>query len=230
MDDDCTDGFYLIGESPLEMDEEEDVRAEYLPSAEEALRLLGRDNRVAIVARKPMPATSPFLPPGRAAYDITLMLVLHAHPECKFKWSRLIIDLAPPSPEVIIEEMAPTEVAGEPVEVETQIGAGLTLFKAVSVQLTPEVTRKRTIHFPTVSASGKGTSQAYWTFQASEGDYIPSNQELQLLVSAPAHASVAAKFLVRAEVELRGWKKLFPLRAKHGGLDAALPLVAAPNP
>ena len=56
MDDEYTDGFYLIGESPLEVDEEEDdVRAEYLPSIGEALRLLGRDNRVAIVARKPVP-------------------------------------------------------------------------------------------------------------------------------------------------------------------------------
>ena len=97
-----------------------------------------------------------------------------------------------------------------------------TVFKAVSVQLTPEVTRKHTIHFPTVSASGTGTKQACWTFQAGDGDCIPSSRELRLLVSAPADAPVTAKFSVRVEVGLRGWKNLFPLRAKHGDLDVDL--------
>lgn len=232
MDDEYTDNFYLIGESPLEVDEEEnDVRAEYLPSSEEALKLLGRANRVSIVARKPALAASSFLPPDQAAYDITLMLVLHPHPECKFKWSHMVVDLAP-TPYAKIQDMAPAETMGEPSEVEIQVSAELKfeIVKMANVQLKPAVTRRYTTRFPTVSASGQGTEQAWWTFQAAEGDCIPSSRELRLLVSAPALAPVTAKFSVRAEVELRGWKNLFPLRAKHGGLEAALPLVLPPNP
>lgn len=233
MDDDFTDeDFHLIGESVLEVDEEETDRAEYLPSAEEALRLIGRDNRVGIVARKPVRTPSPSLPRGRVAYDIGLMLVLHAHPECKFKWSRLVVDLAS-TPNAIIEDMAPAEVMDEPVEVETRVGAELkfaTILKAVDIQLTPEVTRKRTVHFPSVTASGTGFPKGYWDFQAGEGSYIPSNRELRLLCSAPAHAPVAATFVVRVEARLKGWRDLIPLRAKHGGLDVALTLVPAPHP
>ena len=94
MDDDFTDeDFHLIGESVLEVDEEETDRAEYLPSAEEALRLIGRDNRVGNRGAQTSADPFPFSSPRPVAYDIGLMLVLHAHPECKFKWSRLVVDL-----------------------------------------------------------------------------------------------------------------------------------------
>ena len=168
MDDEYTDGFYLVGQSPLEVDEEEDeVRAEYLPSIEEALKLLGRDNRVSIAARKPVPTPSPSLPPDQAAYDITLMLALHSHPECKFKWSHLVVDLTP-TPDAEIRDMAPAENIGESSEVEIKVDATLKfeITPLANVQLTPEVTRKHTTRFPTVSASGQGTKQAWWTFQA----------------------------------------------------------------
>lgn len=227
MDDD----FRLIGESALEIDRDEQDRADFLPSAEEFLRVLGRDNRVGIAARKPVPTLSGSLPPGRTAYDIALMLVVHAHPECKFDWSRLVVDLTP-TPGAIIEDMTPTDIMDNPVDIETKIGADLkftTILKAVDVQLNPEITRKRTVHFPLVTASGTGFAKAYWDFQSSGGGYIPSSRELRLLVSSPAESTVAAKFTVRAEIRLQGWQNLIPLRAKHGGLDVALTLVPPPH-
>lgn len=230
MDNDFSDNdSHLIYESVLELDEGEADRAAYLPSTEEALRLLGRDNRIGIVARKPVRADSASLPAGRVAYDIGLILVLHAHPECKFEWSRLVVDLAP-TPDAIIEDMAPAEVMGEPVELETRVGAELkfaTILKAVDVQLAPEIARKRTVHFPSLTSSGTGFQKGYWDFQAGEGGYIPSNRELRLLCSAPADAPIAATFTVRVEARLKGWRDLIPLRSKHGGLDIVQTLIPA---
>lgn len=216
--------FRTVVEVPLEIDEQEPDRA-YTAVEERSLKLLGRDNRIGIALRAPNQVANPS-GADRAAYDIALMMVVHAHPECQFVWSRLIVDLGP-TPGAIIEDMAPSEIEDVPVEVETKVGVGLkfsTSISAANVSLVPELSRKRTIYFPSVSASGTGFHKAYWDFQAKGDSYLHTNRELRLLVSAPADAPVNAALLVRAKVRMRGVTNLIALRPKNGSLECSIEL------
>ena len=220
MDDDFAIATYF----ELEVDEQEDDRSQYTPLEERALRLLGRENRIGVAVRAPQLAEAS--EPGQAAYDIGLMLVVHAHPECRFVWSRLVVDLSG-TPGAVVEDMAPAEVEDKAVEVETRVSAGLkftTVLTAVDIELKPELTRKRTVHFPTVTASGTGFRKAYWDFMAN-GDYLHANRELRLLVSAPAGVSVVASVAVRARLRLPGLPNLVPVR-KRAGLESMVELVS----
>jgi hypothetical protein len=168
------DGFSMVEEFALDVDEHEADRSEYTASEERTLRLLGYENRVGIAIREPEPATQPG--PGRAAYDLALMLVVHAHPECRFVWSRLVDDLTA-TPGAVIHDMVPDQVEDTAVEVETRAGAGLkftTVLKTVDITASPELTRRRTVHFPTVTASGTGFHKAYWDSQVHA---TPENDE-----------------------------------------------------
>jgi hypothetical protein len=223
------DNFVMVAEYHLEPDEQDTYRAESRVPAEQLLALRGRDNRIGIAARLPVATATKDLPPDRAAYDIALMLVLHAHPECRFMWSRLVVDLSP-TPGAVIEDMSPSEVEDVPVEVETKVGAGLqfaTVLKAVDLQVNPELSRKRTVHFPKVLASGTGFRQAYWDFSASGDDYLHVNRELRVLVTAPAQAPVTASFTIIAKARLHGFPDLLHLRGKKGRLDSTVTLVPA---
>lgn len=221
MDDD----FAIAAYFDLEVDEQEDDRSQYTPVEERALRLLGRENRVGVAVRTPQPTKCS--EPGQAAYDIGLMLVVHAHPECRFVWSRLVVDLSD-TPGAVVEDMAPAEVEDHAVEVETRVGAGLkftTVLKAVDIELKPELARKRTVHFPTVTASGTGFRKAYWDFMANGDNYLHANRELRLLVSAPAGTPVIASVALRARLRLPGLPNLVPLR-KRASLASTVELVS----
>ncbi|GGP33013.1 hypothetical protein GCM10010278_05610 [Streptomyces melanogenes] len=226
MDD---DRFVVVAEGALEVDEQEADRAGFLTAEERELTLRGHGNRVGIAVREPERVVSSDAGPGRVAYDVGLMLIVHAHPECRFVWSRLVVDLTA-TPGAVIEDMAPSEVEETPVEVETTVGAGLTFSTAVvpvDVELRPELTRRRTVHFPTLTASGTGFHKAYWDFQATDDSYLHTNRELRLLISAPAGAPVTASFQVRARLRLRGARNLVAFRAKKGSLDTRITLVPA---
>lgn len=220
------DEFRTVAEVPLEIDEQEPDRS-YTAVEERSLALLGRDNRLGIALRDPQRVEPGDSDISRAAYDVALMMVVHAHPECQFVWSRLIVDLNP-TPGAIIEDMAPSEIEDVPVEVETKVGVGLkfsTSISAANVELAPELTRKRTVYFPSVSASGTGFRKAYWDFQAKGDSYLHTNRELRLLISAPADAPVNARLLVRAKVRMRGVKNLIALRPRNGILESSIELV-----
>ncbi|GAB2518916.1 hypothetical protein GCM10027167_22280 [Nocardia heshunensis] len=181
--------------------------------------------------REPVPVVSEAVGTGRVAYDVGLVMVVHAHPECRFVWSRLVVDLST-TPGAVIEDMVPTEVEDTPVDVETRVGAGLkfaTLFRSVNVEVRPELARKRTVFFPTVTASGTGFHKAYWDFLAKGSNYLHTNRELRLLVTAPANAPIDVSFAVRARLRMQGVKNLIPMRAKKGSLDSTVTLVAAPS-
>jgi hypothetical protein len=219
------DDFATITYFELEADEQDDDRSQYTPVEERALRLLGRENRVGVAVQTPRPTKTG--EPGQAAYDIGLMLVVHAHPECRFVWSRLVVDLSS-TPGAIVEDMSPAEIENHAVEVETRVGAGLkftTVLKAVDIELKPELARKRTVHFPTVTASGTGFRKAYWDFMANGDNYLHANRELRLLVSAPAGAPVVASVAVRARLRLPGLRSLVPVR-KRAGLESTVELVS----
>jgi hypothetical protein len=221
------DGFFLVTELDLEPDDQETSRAEYISPNEIALLLRGRPNRMGVAARKAVPAVTGGTQPGHAAYDIGLMLVLHAHPECRFTWARLIVNLSS-TPDAVIQDMAPSEVEDVAVEVETKVGAGLkfaTVLKAVDIEVNPELARKRTVHFPKVLASGTGFRKAYWDFSASGDDYLHVNRELRLLVTAPAGIPVTASFTIHAEARMNDFNGLIRLRGKKGHLDFDVTLV-----
>lgn len=228
MDSSGLDDFTLVEEFTLDVDEQEADRSEYTASEERTLGLLGYENRIGVAIRAPEAAAEPG--PGRAAYDIALMLVVHAHPECRFVWSRLVVDLTA-TPGAIIHDMVPDQVEDTAVEVETRVGAGLrfaTLLNSVDITASPELTRRRTVHFPTVTASGTGFHKAYWDFTAQGGNYLHSNRELRLLVSVPAGTPVVGSFAVRARLRVLGLRNLVPVR-KRGGLDSTVVLVPAPT-
>ena len=217
------DGFVLVAEYPLELEEQNADRAESIIPADKLLVLRGRENRVGVAARMPVTTVASDVPPDRVAYDISLMLALHAHPECRFTWSRLIVDLSP-TPGAVIEDMSPSKVEGVPVEVQTKVSGGL---QYSVLQLNSEVTRTRTVRFPTMLTSGKWTPKAYWDFRTAGDDYLHVDQELRLLVTAPVDEPVAVSFTISTKVRLLGVPRLFSLRAKKETINSEVTLVPA---
>ena len=118
--------------------------------------------------------------------------------------------------------MSPRDVSDVPIEVETTLGVDLSLSlltKVVDIGAKPEISRKRTVFFPTVTATGTGFRKAYWDFYPKAGDYLHADKELHLLVNAPADVPVTAGVTVRAKVRFRGFPRLIPLLCRTGGAD-----------
>jgi hypothetical protein len=225
----ATDEFSPIAELDFDVDPEDLDRATTEVIDDETLSLLRRENRVAI-ARGPVQAVdSAAVAAGRSAYDVPL-LVVHAHPECMFSWSRLMVDLSS-TPDCTVADMSPREVEDVAVDVETRIGVELSFSlaaAAVDIGAKPELAKKRTVFMPTVLTSGVGFRKAYWDFLAKAGDYLHTDKELRLLVDAPADTPVMADLTVRAKVRFRGLPRLIPLLAKTARTGAHIQL--APDP
>jgi hypothetical protein len=96
-------------------------------------------------------------------------------PECRFRWSRLIVDLTP-TRGAVIRDLEPKEVLGDrPVELMTTIGARLkfqTSLKVLQAEPKLEYATSRTIYYPEIVAVGDGTPKAYWDFLALGTDYL----------------------------------------------------------
>lgn len=210
----------------FEVDEDDEQRASTEVISDETLHLLRRGNRVAIAQAPARPVSGSGLPADRGAYEIPLLFVLHAHPECTFAWSRLLVDLSP-TPDCVIADMAPRDVQDVPVEIETTVGVDLSfsaVAQVVDVGASPELARKRTVYFPMMLASGVGFRKAYWDFYPKAGDYLHTDKELRLLVDAPAGIAVFATLTVRAKVRFRGLPRLIPLLARTGNSEARVRL------
>jgi hypothetical protein len=193
---------------------------------DETISLLRRENRVGIARGTPSPVTSAAVPPGRSVVDIPLLFALQAHPECVYNWARIVVDLNS-TKNAIVVDMSPRNVTDVAVDVETTIGLDLSLSlvtKVVDIGAKPEVSRKRTVFFPTVTASGTGFRKAYWDFYAKAGDYLHADKELHLLINAPAGVPVTAGFTIRAKVRFRGLPRLIPLLCRTGGVDMPAPV------
>lgn len=219
--------FRLIAEVPFEIELDETERSGFSTVQERAVTLLRRENRLGIAMRPAMRLPSASAVKGRAAYDVALMMVVHAHPECHFDWARLVVDISA-TPDAIIEDMAPCEVEDVPVEIETHVGVGLkftTSIVAANLELKPELSRKQTVFFPTVTASGTGFHKAYWDFQTVGDSYLHTNRELRLLVSARDGESLRAMFLVQAKARMKGIRNLIPMTARLGEMSAGIELV-----
>ena len=184
------------------------------------IRLLLRENRIALAKGKSSPVQSNDL--GLAYYDVPLICVVMSHPECRFQWSRLIVDLSL-TKEARICDMSPQEVRGnKPVELKTTIGANLkfeTVGKVLSFELAPEIASSRTVYYPEIVSAGPGFTIGYWDFLALTSDYLHANRELRLLVSAPVGAPLQARFILRAKVKFAGVAGIIPLLARSGEIN-----------
>ena len=81
----------------------------------------------------------------------------------------------------------------------------------------PEISRKRTVFFPSVTATGTGFRKAYWDFYPKAGDYLHADKELHLLVNGQ-RPPVTAGVTVRAKVRFRGLRDSFRSSAGPEGL------------
>jgi hypothetical protein len=219
------DKFTPLADISFDIDEEEADRSLTEIIDDETLRLLRRENRVAL-ARGPVRRIAGAAP-DRTAYEVPLLFVVHAHPECRFSWSRLMVDLSS-TPDCTIADMSPREVQDVAVDIETTVGLDLSFSiaaAAVDVGAKPELARKRTVFVPTVLTSGVGFRKAYWDFHAKADDYLHTDKELRLLVDAPTERSVTADLTVRAKVRFRRVSRLIPLLARTARTDARVQLV-----
>lgn len=212
-----TDEFVIVTELDLQVDDDDET--ERSPSEvidDEVVRLLRRENRVALARAPARQVHNSLVGADRRVYDVPLMLVLHAHPECTFSWARLLVDFSS-TPDTTIIDMAPREVQDLPVESTTTVGLDLAFSVAsavVDVGATPEVTRRRTVYYPSLLSSGVGFRKAYWDFYPKGTDYLHADKELRLLVDTPALVPVTASVTLRARVRFRGMPRLIPLLAR----------------
>jgi hypothetical protein len=216
--------FNILFESALDLDEAGVERNEEAIIGDENIRLLLRENRLALAKGKSVLVEQPLAgaDPQLTYYDVPLMCVVHSHPECRFRWSRLMVDLSP-TPEALIRDMSPREIRGDkPVELKTSIGVGLkfeTASKIVNAEMQPEFSTSRTVYYPEIVSSGINLVRGYWDFLALTSDYLHANRELRLFISAPAGETVVARFNLRAKVKLAGFAGLIPLLARRGQIE-----------
>jgi hypothetical protein len=209
-----------------ELDLDEDLLGEERGSAsamdiigDEDIRLVLRRNRIALAKGR-----SALVPgeDGIVGYDVPLICVVHSDPRCRFRWSRLQIDLSP-TPDARIADMVPREVVDDrPVELTTTIGLGLkfaVLPKVLGAELTPQYSQKRTVYYPQIVSSGTNFIRGYWDFLALDKQYLHADRDLRLLVSAPAGHAVWARFHLRATVRMEGVAGMIPLLARSGDIE-----------
>jgi len=215
--------FAILFETPLNVDEAGVERGDEAIIGDQEIRLLLRENRIALAKGKTTLAEPPDdADQGMAYYDIPLFCVVHSHPECRFQWSRLIVDLTP-TKGALIRDMVPREVQGDkPVELKTSIGIGLkfeTVSKILSAEVNPEYSKSRTVYYPGIVSSGVNFTKGYWDFLALTSDYLHANRELRLLISAETHIPLKARFNLRAKIKFAGASGLIPLLGSSGEIN-----------
>ncbi|MFF3441776.1 hypothetical protein [Streptosporangium sp. NPDC002721] len=218
--------FSTLFESDLDVDTEvlrEQTRRGAAIVGDDDIRLLNRQNRIAL-AKGPtveVPAEPP-CDPTQSYFDIPLTCIVHAHPRCRFRWARLVVDFSGTA-KAVIRDMSPREIRGEsPVEIKTIVGAALN-FEVVPTLLSAETSRERsetrTVYYPQILSSGPSFQRGYWDFLSLQEEYPHSDRELRLLVSAPTGTRLKARFRLKAEVALRSTDRILPLLARGGEID-----------
>jgi hypothetical protein len=189
------------------------------------VRLLLRENRLALAKGTAAPVLDQ--DGATAGYDIPLCCVVHAHPECRFQWARVLVDLRPTS-DARIHDMSPREVVDDrPVELKTTVGVGLKFNVATSVlggEIRPEYSSSRTVYFPEILSSGVGFDRGYWDFLTRGATPLHVDRELRILVAAPDQRPVIARFSLRARVRLAGVGGLVPLLARGASIEGTYQL------
>lgn len=216
----------LLFDAVLDVDESVDERNTVIVGDQD-VRLLGKDNRIALSLGEIVPL-GPASRPGLLGYDVALRCVIHPHPGCHFQSAKLVVDLTA-TPGAMVLDMAPREVRGtSPVEVTTRIGVGMSLEVVPSV-LTGELQRERstrqTVHQPVVLTSGRGMARAMWDFRSVQDADLQPDRELRLLVAAPVGTTLAARFNLRADVVLGKAGRVVRFMRRKSEIDQAYRLV-----
>jgi hypothetical protein len=225
-------GFRVLFEAALEIDQErlsEAQRGGHIV-ADRDLPLLQHQNRVALAVAEVTPRGHPDGSTDLSCYEVPLRCVLHPAVGCRFREAKLVVDLRA-THDALVRDMAPRDVRGDhPVEVTTTVSAGLTfeILPAVAgVELKRERSASRKVYQPEILASGRGFAQAVWTFRSVPGEYLHSEREVRLLVSAPADGKeLRARFNLRAQVALDGAGAIVPLLRKRAELGETYDLLS----
>jgi hypothetical protein len=199
------------------------------------IKVLARANRLALhrdpFSRHPANEDTG----GMDIVEVPLYCVAHAHPDCRFRWVRITLDLGS-NEGVVIQDMSPRdEVADHPVKITTTYHGGLS-FTIASVPLAPEVSVERSmerdVYFPTVTVSGAKLTHAIWDFTAIAGGPLHVNRDLRLLVGVPSSlAEIEVGLTLRAAVVAAGVTGVIPLIGRHTvKIEKADTLKAQPKP
>jgi len=198
-------------EPALEIDE--DTEREGSVVADQEIRVLARASRLAIRCD---PATRHRGDaPGTDVVDFPLHCVAHAHPDCRFRWVRVTLDVSGTAGASIADLSPRDEISEHPVKITTTYSSGLK-FDIAAIPLQPDLSAERTteqdIYFPAVSVSGVGFGYAIWDFTAIGEAPLKVDRTLRLLAAIPAAASeIPARLTVRASVTTRGLPGKIPL-------------------
>lgn len=192
-------------------------------SADQQIRILARANRLGLACD---PATRH---PGESAagdvLDFPLRCVAHAHPDCRFRWVRVTLDLGGTAG-ASIQDLSPRdEVSEHPVKITTTYRGGLS-FSISALPVSPELSAERTteqdVFFPSITASGIGFSYAIWDFTAIGEAPLHVDRTLRMLATVPpAAAEVPVRLTLRASVSARGFLGRIPLVGRQ---TATIPL------
>lgn len=185
---------------------------------DEDIRLFLRENRIALVKGNAVQVQSEEAEASKTIYyDIPLFCIIHAHPECRFEWARLVVDLSV-TKDARIHDMAPREVRGDkPVELKTTVGIDLKFEVIANIlggDISAEHTTSHTVYYPEIISSGLSSARGYWDFLASKGERVHVDKELRLLVSAPKGHFLQARFKLWSKVRVAGIVGLLPLFVK----------------
>lgn len=178
----------------------------------EKLELLGRSNRLELAINKVEKLNSE---DGKLALlNLPLRILVHAHPECRFKWIKLELDFSS-FPGAKVEDLVPMEVKSEPVKISTKYSGGLS-FEVDKVPIKPELgveyNKEYQIYFPEISGVGKLSKVVSWSFQALPNQDMYHDRELKVLVSAAAGTKFEQLSVnLEAKIEIDGLSKLLPL-------------------
>ncbi len=202
-------------EPPLEIDENTERAAPLI--ADEEIRVLARASRIAIrceTAVRHRDGTS-----DADMIDFPLRCVAHPHPECRFRWVRVTLDLSATA-EASITDLSPRdEVSEHPVKITTTYSGGLK-FDIAMLPVHPELSAERTneqdVYFPKITASGTGFGYAIWDFTAVGEEPLKVDRPLRLLAAIPASAAqIPVSVTVRAAVAARGLAGRVPLLGRQ---------------
>jgi len=218
-------GFQVLFETALEIDQEQlsEARRGGHIVGDQDLALLQHQNRVALAVAKVVTRGHPDEDTDLSCYEVPLRCVLHPAAGCRFREAKLVVDLRA-TQGALVRDMVPRDVRGDhPVEITTTVSTGLTfeiLPAAAGVELRRERSATRKVYQPEILASGRGFTQAVWTFRSVPGEYLHSERDVSLLVSAPAAGTeLNARFNLRAQVALDGAGAMVPLLRKRAELD-----------
>lgn len=186
-------------------------------AVDQEVRLLARANRLALV--RGTVERHPAVQQGTDALDVPFRCVAHPAPDCRFRWVRIVLNLAPTAGTVISDLVPRNEVADQPVNITTTYRGGLSFHIAaiaVSPELSAERSTQRDVYFPSVTSSGIGLTHAIWDFTAVANAPLRVDRDLRLLAALPSTTDrIDVQVTLRASVVADGLLGALPLIGRH---------------